>query len=211
MLFRSAGANTIAVLACGPDVPYPRSRRDLHGRMVQRAAVVSELPPGTPPYRWAFPARNRIIAALARMTVIVEAAERSGSLITTDIAIDLGRDVAAVPGSPLNWRCAGSNALLRDGAIVVRDAVDLIDSLAGTAPDGLFTANAAPRGTAPVPEGLPERLRDLLRAIDGGADSVDHHAANSQAARAVLADLTELELLGLIARRPGGRYARPAG
>ncbi len=130
-----AAANTIAVLACGPDVPYPRSRRGLHDRLGARAAVVSELPPGATPYRWAFPARNRLIAALAQMVVVVEAAERSGSLITADIGISLGRDVAAVPGSAVSWRCSGTNQLLREGATFVRDAVDVLDSLA----DGTIT------------------------------------------------------------------------
>jgi DNA processing protein len=207
-----AAANTVAVLACGPDVPYPRSRRGLHERLGARAAVISELPPGATPYRWGFPARNRIIAALARMVVVVEAAERSGSLITADIGITLGRDIAAVPGSPLSWRCAGTNQLLREGATFVRDAVDVLDSLADPEPADLAAARAAgpsPRRTdPPVPAGLPDRLQDLLRAIDGGAGSVDAHARTPEEARAVLGDLTELELLGLVGRGPGGRYTR---
>ncbi|MGN6188378.1 MAG: DNA-processing protein DprA, partial [Conexibacter sp.] len=95
---------TIAVLACGPDRAYPASKRHLHARIAASGAVVAELPPGTPPRRWCFPARNRIIAALAQATVVVEAGERSGSLITAGQAADLGREVAAVPGlvtSPL--------------------------------------------------------------------------------------------------------------
>lgn len=206
-----AGANTIAVLACGPEIPYPRSRAGLHGRLRGHGAVVSELPPGTAPYRWAFPARNRIIAALAHMTIIVEAAERSGSLITADIAVSLGRDVAAVPGSPVSWRCAGTNQLLREGAIVIRDAVDALDSIAGTSPVSLATARSAHeerRPSSAIPEGLPERLRVLLATIDRGEDAVERHADTPQAARAVLGDLTELELLGLVQRRPGGRYGR---
>lgn len=199
-----AGAQTIAVLACGPEIPYPRSRRELHARLGGRAAVVAELPPGTTPYRWAFPARNRIIAALARMTVVVEAAERSGSLITGEIAIGLGRDVGAVPGSPLSWRCAGTNQLLREGAALVRDAVDVLDGL-GAAPHGVEAG--APAGTG-VPPGLAPRLRARLEAIDAGADTVDGHADGPDGALAVLADLTELELLGLLRRGPGGRYAR---
>ena len=207
-----AAANTIAVLACGPDVPYPRSRRDLHECLGERAAVISELPPGATPYRWGFPARNRIIAALSQMVVVVEAAERSGSLITADIGITLGRDIAAVPGSPVSWRCAGTNQLLREGATFVRDAVDVLDSLADPEPADLASARAAgpsARRTAPpVPAGLPARLQSLLRAIDGGAESVNAHARTPEEARAVLGDLTELELLGLVGRGPGGRYRR---
>jgi DNA processing protein len=210
-----AAANTIAVLACGPDVAYPRSRRGLHGRLGERAAVISELPPGTTPYRWGFPARNRIIAALAQMVVVVEAAERSGSLITADIGITLGRDIAAVPGSPVSWRCSGTNQLLREGATFVRDAVDVLDSLADPEPCDLAEARAAGpsarRIAPPVPEGLPVRLQNLLRAIDGGAESVNAHARTPEEARAVLGDLTELELLGLVGRGPGGRYTRIRG
>ncbi|HMS62389.1 MAG TPA: DNA-processing protein DprA [Solirubrobacteraceae bacterium] len=206
-----AGANTIAVLACGPERAYPRSRAGLHRRLCGHAAVISELPPGTSPYRWAFPARNRMIAALAQLTIIVEAAERSGSLITADIAISLGRDVAAVPGSPVSWRCAGTNQLLREGAILVRDAVDALDGVAGAGPAGFdVTCRAAERQrSAPtIPAGLPGRLRDLLAAIDRGEDAVGRHADTPQAVRAVLGDLTELELLGLVQRRAGGRYTR---
>lgn len=202
---QDAGANTIAVLACSPEIPYPRSRAGLHRRLVATGAVVSELPPGTAPYRWAFPARNRMIAALAGLTVIVEAAERSGSLITADIALTLGRDVGAVPGSPLSWRCAGTNQLLREGATVIRDAVDALDGLAGAEVPSQEGA-PAPRGRPPV-TGLPDRLVTLLAAVEDGADSVDDHAATAAEARAVLGDLTELELLGLVQRRPGGRYA----
>jgi len=207
-----AASNTIAVLACGADVAYPRSKREMHLRLRREAAVISELPPGTTPYRWAFPARNRIIAALAGTTVVVEAAEHSGSLITADLAITLGRDVAAVPGSPLDWRAAGTNQLLRDGASLVRDAVDLLDDLAGAAPLDLATARARaqtaqPREAEPSP-GLPEPLHELLRTIARGEDTVDLlTAGDPQRVRGVLADLTELELLGLVERRAGGRYA----
>ncbi len=128
------GARTVAVLACGPEYAYPPRRRPLHGALVEQALVISELPPGTTPYRWAFPARNRIIAALAEMTVVVEAAERSGSLITAEIALDLGREVGAVPGAPAAWHSAGANALLRDGARVVRSALDVIDDVVGVLP-----------------------------------------------------------------------------
>lgn len=200
-----AGANTLAVLACGPEIPYPRSRAGLHRRLMHTGAVISELPPGTAPYRWAFPARNRIIAALAGLVVIVEAAERSGSLITADIALTLGREVGAVPGSPLSWRCAGTNQLLREGATIVRDAVDALDSVGGgdATPPG---PGAASPGRPPL-TGLPDRLVALLAAIERGEDAVDDHATTAAEARAVLGDLTELELLGLVQRRPGGRYA----
>ena len=111
-----AGGRTVAVLACGPDRPYPATKRRLHARIAARGAVVAELPPGTPPRRWCFPARNRIIAALSQATVVVEAGERSGSLITAGQAADLGREVAGGPGPRHRALAVGTNALIADGA-----------------------------------------------------------------------------------------------
>ncbi|MEZ5078122.1 MAG: DNA-processing protein DprA [Solirubrobacterales bacterium] len=122
---------TVAVLGCGPDIAYPAAHRSLWRRIAETGLVLSELPPGASPWRWTFPARNRIMAALAAMTVVVEAATRSGSLITADLAADLGRDLGAVPG-PVNSRAsAGPNALLAGGACLVRDAQDALDAMLG--------------------------------------------------------------------------------
>jgi len=122
---------TVAVLGCGADVAYPASHRSLWRRIGECGLVLSELPPGTGAWRWTFPARNRIMAALAGMTVVVEAAQRSGSLITADLAADLGRDLGAVPG-PVNSRAsAGANDLLAGGACLVRDAQDVLDAMLG--------------------------------------------------------------------------------
>ena len=101
------GGVPIAVVACGPDVVYPRRHRGLHQRVCEEGLVLSELPPGTEPFRWSFPARNRIMAGLARLTLVVEAADPSGSLITADFAKDLGRCVAAVPGRVTSRVAAG--------------------------------------------------------------------------------------------------------
>ena len=126
-----AGGRTLAVLGCGPDAPYPAAHRTLWRQVVKSGAVISELPPGSTPWRWSFPARNRVMAALAGMTVVVEAATKSGSLITADLAADLGRDLGAVPG-PVNSRAsAGPNELLAGGACVVRDGQDVLDALLG--------------------------------------------------------------------------------
>ncbi len=120
---------TVAVLGCGADVPYPASHRSLWRRISEDGLAISELPLGCSPWRWTFPARNRIVAALAGMTIVVEAAERSGSLVTADLAADLGRDVGAVPG-PVNSRgSAGTNALLAGGACLVREAQDVLDAM----------------------------------------------------------------------------------
>ena len=122
---------TVAVLGCGADVAYPASHRSLWRRIQERGLVLSELPPGTGAWRWSFPARNRIMAALAGMTVVVEAAQRSGSLITADLAADLGRDLGAVPGPVTSRTSAGPNDLLAGGACLVRDAQDVLDAMLG--------------------------------------------------------------------------------
>ena len=138
----TAAGLPVAVLACGPDVAYPRRHRALHERRLRRAGVVlSELPPGTRPFRWSFPARNRIMAGLARMTVVVEAADPSGSLITGEFAARPGpggrRRARARDGS----HGRGTNGLLRDGAVPVTGTADVLDELFGVGvrrvpPDG---------------------------------------------------------------------------
>jgi DNA processing protein len=198
-----AGGPTVAVLAGGADIAYPRSKRALHGRIPGHGAVLSEAPPGFVPRRWCFPARNRIIAGLASATIVVQAAVRSGSLITAELAMDLGRDVGAVPGSPLDWRSAGANALLRDGATVVRDAVDALDLALGVG-HGLGTEAAA--RTA----GLEPALKSLLRRVGEGRTTIDALALTPAEADAALVGLTELELLGLVRRGPGGTYQATA-
>jgi DNA processing protein len=122
---------TVAVLGCGPDISYPAVHRSLWRRIGEAGLVLSELPPGTGAWRWTFPARNRLLAGIAGVTVVIEAAVRSGSLITAERASDLGRVVGAVPG-PVNARgSAGTNQLLAGGARVVRDANDVLEDLSG--------------------------------------------------------------------------------
>ncbi|MDX6727684.1 MAG: processing protein, partial [Baekduia sp.] len=203
----AAGA-TVAVLAGGADVPYPRTKARLYERIVASGgAVISEMPPGFRAFRWNFPARNRLIAALAPVTIVVEAAERSGSLITADLALELGRDVAAVPGPVWSWRSRGTNALLRDGATLIRDARDALDLALG-----LEAADAAMRRMAsesvPPPAGLAPELVALLAAVDDGRDTIGALAADAAGAAGVRAALMELELLGLVRRAPGGRVLR---
>jgi DNA processing protein len=117
---------TVAVLGCGADVAYPAAHRSLWRRVQENGLVLSELPPGTGAWRWSFPARNRIMAALAGITVVVEAAERSGSLLTAEIAANLGREVGAVPGPVSSRTSAGPNDLLADGASLIRNADDVL-------------------------------------------------------------------------------------
>src|SRR5688572_11028154 len=120
---------TIAVFGCGVDVIYPAEHRGLADRILERGAFVSEFPPGTPPRREHFPQRNRIISGLSLAVVIVEAAEKSGSLITADFAMEQGRTVLAVPGNVLGGRNFGAHALLRDGAKLVECADDILEEL----------------------------------------------------------------------------------
>jgi DNA processing protein len=164
--------------------------------------VVSEFPPGTTPLRWSFPARNRIMAGLARMTVVVEGTVRSGSLITAGFAQDLGRDLGAVPGQVTSTLAAGPNALIADGAHVVRSAADVLDVVYGP--------GVRPRAGGPGPQALEPRLAVLLEAVERGQGSPDMLARDPSAAADVLAGLTELEFLGLVRRAAGGRYVRSA-
>jgi DNA processing protein len=122
---------TVAVLGCGPDIAYPASHRSLWRQVAERGLVLSELSPGAGPWRWTFPARNRIVAGLCGMTVVVEAAWRSGSMITANLAADLGRELGAVPGPVSSRASAGTNELLAGGACVVRDASDVLEVLDG--------------------------------------------------------------------------------
>ena len=186
----SGGGATIAVLACGPDVAYPRRHRDLHAQICSTGLVVSELPPGQRAYRWSFPARNRIMAALARLTIVVEAGESSGTLITTDFAQDLGRTVAAVPGRVTSRVAQGSNRLLREGAPVIRDAGDVLDELFGV-------------GERPRPRVEPEldpAERRLLDAVEAGLDMDGICAFAGMAVGEARAGLARLEASGLVRR-----------
>ncbi|HVX33134.1 MAG TPA: DNA-processing protein DprA [Solirubrobacterales bacterium] len=210
-----AGGRTIAVLGCGPDTSYPAAHRGLWRSIAETGAVISELPPGSTPWRWSFPARNRVMAALAGMTVVVEAAARSGSLITADLAAELGRDLGAVPGPVTSRASAGPNELLAGGACVVRDAQDVLDAMLGP-------------GAAPVrPTGPPleEELAVVLAAVEAGAVSADAVAAalgsvggataegdasapGDQAARRASVALARLELLGYLTATPTGTFTR---
>ena len=201
-----AGGPTIAVLAGSAHAPYPSSKAKLHARIAATGLVVSELPPGAPTFKWSFPARNRIIAGFAQTTVVVQAAERSGSLITAEMALELGHDVAAIPGSVREWRSAGTNALIRDGATLVREPRDILDLVLGVgAHDALERAKATP---LPPPPGLDPEVAALLSEIEGGLATTDELVERGGSPSRTLAGLAELELLGLVKRLPGGRYRR---
>jgi DNA processing protein len=156
----SAGGTTIAVLGCGPDVPYPRSNAALHARIAEHGAVVSEHAPGTPAQASHFPSRNRIIAGLSLGTLVIEAALRSGALITARQAGESGREVFALPGSIHNPMARGCHRLLRDGAALVEEPREVVQSLAPVA--------------ASLAEALRGRLGDAgAGAATPGADGAD--------------------------------------
>jgi len=186
-----AGGCTVAVLGCGIDRDYPRRHAELASRIVESGAVVSEYPPGVEPAPWRFPARNRIVAALAVATVVVEARSRSGGLITADFALELGRDVFAVPGEITSGLSAGTNELLRQGASPLLAAADVLDAMGvePKAPAGRSVSSAAEAVLALVSDGVRDPDA-LVRA--SGCSSGD-----------VAAALVELELAGLVATADG--------
>jgi DNA processing protein len=195
-----AGGLTVAILGTGVDVPYPARSLRLYDDIVDRGLVLSELPPGTTARRWTFPARNRIMGALGRMTVVVEARERSGSLITASMAEDLGREVGAVPGRVGSSPAAGTNALLRDGGSVIRGADDVLDSILGVG----VRHSAIRRGPSLDPE-----LAGVLDLVERGSSSADALArASALEPGPLAAALVRLELSGYLRSDSGGRYER---
>jgi DNA processing protein len=198
-----AGGLTIAVLGTGVDVPYPARSARLYEEVVERGLVLGELPPGTLARRWTFPARNRIMAALGGMTVVVEARERSGSLITATMAEHLNREVGAVPGRVGAASAAGTNALLHDGAHVIRDGQDVLDLMLGPG------AQAAPGAGGPRGPALDPEVLAVLDLVERGSNSADALArASTLEPGPLAAALVGLELSGYLRSDSGGRYER---
>jgi DNA processing protein len=193
---------TIAVVGTGLDRVYPRQHLDLAHRIAERGWLVSEYPLGTPPLAENFPRRNRIIAALGQGTLVVEAALRSGSLITARLAAEQGRDVFAVPGSIHSPQARGCHELLRQGAKLVETAQDVLEELA--------TGQRPPAPVAPVvPVAEPAAEPALLRALGHDPVGLDALIARTGTSAAELqARLLELELAGRVARLPGGLFQR---
>jgi DNA processing protein len=190
---------TVAVLGCGADVAYPAAHRSLWRRIGECGLVLSELPPGAGAWRWTFPARNRIMAALSGMTVVVEAAERSGSLITADLAADLGRDLGAVPGPVGSRLSAAPNGLLAGGACLVRDGQDVLDAMLG--PGARRIERAGPR--------LDPAQQAVLEALELGAGTCDAVAGDLRLSGGdAAAALADLEALGYVSCSMVGVYTR---
>jgi DNA processing protein len=218
----SVGGGTVAVLGCGIDVVYPRTNRELFERLGTEAAVIGEYPPGTPPEPFRFPARNRIVAALAHAVVVVEGAEGSGSMITVEHATDLGREILAVPGLVTGELSQVPNQLIRDGARLVRGPGDVLEDLGAgsSAPEDAVSSPALPgdrsavRGDRPAAAGdraaVPGDHASAVLAAINGPTAPDRIAQTAGIAHGpVLTALLDLELRGLV-RAVGGRYERVA-
>lgn len=206
-----AGGGTVAVLGTGLDQCYPRENRPLFDRIAQGGVLVSELPPGTGPRPHHFPRRNRIISGLARAVVVIEAAAGSGSLITATHAADQGREVFAVPGSPLNPLAAGCNALIRSGAVLARGAADIIaESGVSGGQISLLDQQLVPAAHTPgAPPRLDKDYEMLLDALGFEPASIDDLVVRTGLAPASVASMMLiLELEGRVEIRPGALYNR---
>jgi DNA processing protein len=210
----ASGAVTVGVLGCGIDVIYPRSNRALYARTLERGAVVSEYFLGERALPWRFPARNRIIAGISEAVVVVEAAERSGALITARYALDGGRDVWAVPGPLGTAECRGSNRLLSDGAAVLWDVDEFLEAVApgGSSVAAAHAGAAAGRTDEPAPEvpvGLPVGEAIALGAVGYEPAFADVVAGRSGVSmKELLPALALLELKGYVARDESGAFIR---
>jgi DNA processing protein len=214
---------TVAVVGTGLDRVYPARHRDLAHRIAQQGCILSEFPLGTPPLAQNFPKRNRIIAALSKATLVVEAAVQSGSLITARCALDMGKDVLAIPGSIHSPQSRGCHWLIKQGAKLVETAQDVLEELDVynssiainniaindhfTPASGIFDSNNAPEADLDTP--APES--PLLQALGFAPTHLDALVERTGVSAALLqAQLMELELQGWVARLPGGLYQRQA-
>jgi DNA processing protein len=196
-----AGGVTVAVLGCGIDRDYPAAHTELARRICERGLVVSEYEPGVEPAPWRFPARNRIIAGLTAATVIVEARERSGALITADFALEDGREVFAVPGEITSMLSTGTNRLLRQGATPLTSTEDVLE---------LFGLSPGQRPPAPTLSIVAAKL--LERLADGAVSADELARATELEPGRLAAGLAELELAGLVAEAEGRyRVVMPPG
>lgn len=195
-----AGGRTIAVVGCGVDVVYPPEHRDLFRRIAASGLVVSEFPPGMPPLAHHFPLRNRIISGISWAVVVVEASERSGSLITARLALEQGREVLAVPGNVASGRYAGGHALIKDGAALVENVEDVLRAL------GWSPAAWPDRGNAPNDFDLSTLERSMAVGEVYLADELLVQTGYSTST--LLAELSSLELTGRVVRVAGGGFMR---
>lgn len=197
----SAGGPTVAVLGCGVDVVYPRENQRLMEKIMAGGAVLSEFAPGSPPEAWHFPVRNRIISGLCKATLVVEAGERSGALITADCALEQGRDVLAVPGNIGSPLSKGPNRLIKQGARLVEGVEDILEEIGVSS---LFKAGA---GKAPLLHQLTKEEKTVFQLLSHEPAHLDELVARSRLqAQEILACLMFLEIKGLARQLPGKFY-----
>jgi len=199
---------TVAVLAGGVDVVYPPENQKLYDAIRIEGAIISEMRLGEAPQARHFPRRNRLISGLARGLVVVEAAERSGSLITANYALEQGREIFAVPGSPLDPRAKGANCLIRDGATLIENAEDVLAVLRPILSRGFGEPDGAPLTPAPDAAALEQEADRVRRAVEEALGPapvavVELIRLTGAPASAVLTVLLELELAGRYRRHPG--------
>ncbi len=201
------GTGTIGVIASGIDIGFPPENRELQEEVATRGLLIAEQPPGEEPRARNFPSRNRIIAGLALGTVVVEAAPRSGSLITARLAAEAGREVMAVPGSPLDPRAQGCNLLIREGATLVQSAEDILEAIRPIDARAVRSP-ASPYAGPPADDASDADRRcvtDLLGPVPVGVDEVIRQSGCAPAAVQLV--LLELELAGRLERHAGGRVS----
>ncbi len=203
----SIGGGTVGVIASGIDIGFPPENRELQARVAAEGLLIAEQPPGTEPLARHFPSRNRIIAGLSLGTVVVEAAPRSGSLITARIAAEAGREVMAVPGSPLDPRAQGCNLLIREGATLVQGVDDILEMIRPIDPRAVRSPVSGFGGEPPVEpdEGERRRIAQLLGPVPVPVDELIRQCGLSGAAVQLV--LLELELAGRLERHAGGRVS----
>ncbi len=206
----AAGGRTVAVLGCGVDVDYPRGHRKLARRIAKSGAVVSEFRMGAHPEPWRFPVRNRIIAALAVGTLVVRATVKSGSLITARQSLELGRDVYALPGNIYDRRSVGPNSLIRDGALPVQQAGDILEALPVREQERLVPVTPSERVGHDDDPPLEKREQVVLDVLPRGelVPQDEIVAMTGLPIDEVLAHLLSLELGGWVRRYPGPAYCR---
>ncbi|MBS3928336.1 MAG: DNA-processing protein DprA [Sphingomonadales bacterium] len=204
----SLDGGTIGVIASGIDIAYPPEHGDLQEEVATRGLLLAEQPPGTEPLARHFPSRNRIIAGLCAGTLVVEAAPKSGSLITARLAGEAGREVMAVPGSPLDPRAQGCNQLIRDGAVLVQSAADVIELVTGFTGSPRSTFREAAAGYSALPDELGDEPADVAGLLTTAPVPVDELIRQSgESAAAVQLALLELELAGKLVRHAAGRVS----
>ena len=204
----AGGGGTIAVIASGIDVAYPPDHAQLQEQVANEGLLITEFAPGTEPLARHFPARNRIIAGLAAGTLVVEAAAKSGSLITARLAGEAGREVMAVPGSPLDARAHGCNQLIRDGAVLVQSADDVIELLSAFDGTPRSRFREAEAGWTPFDDDLADEPADIAGLLTTAPVGIDELIRQSgESAAAVQLALLELELAGRLVRHAGGRVS----